>query len=131
MKLEWIKKPYLISKTFSKVSHEKVEKQVSFYSEFQKNQADAILHSMSNESVTEDYLVDTLLPPGPSTPVAPATKDTLCSSLYVGAGTLAVLTIAAGFKCMRRRAAKKPAELRDVDLPLHNNELNHYSLYID
>jgi hypothetical protein len=47
------------------------------------------------------------------------------------AGASTLLAIAAAITCMRRKIQPKAEKLRDVDLPLHKNELNHYSLYFE
>lgn len=60
----------------------------------------------------------------------PAGEDHFCTSLWIG-GASVLLAIAGGIALKRRRMQPKKTELRDVDLPLHNNELNHYSLYVE
>jgi hypothetical protein len=47
------------------------------------------------------------------------------------AGASTLLAIAAGVAFMRRKIQPGEEKLREVDLPLHRNELNHYSLYIE
>lgn len=57
-------------------------------------------------------------------------EETICISAIAGAAT-ALLSFAAYLVFKRKRDQSKQTELRDVDLPLHHNELNHYSLYVE
>lgn len=125
MEIDWIKKPVMVAGIFTKMSTDKVTKQVQFYSEFQRGQVEALLDAQRHNGVVEDFVVGAM--PGP---VAP-TKEEWSTTAYVAAGTISVLAALAGFNWMRRKVSKKQVELRDIDLPLHNNELNHYMLYVD
>lgn len=57
-------------------------------------------------------------------------EETFCISAIVG-GATALLSIAAYLTFKHKKNQSKPSELRDVDLPLNGNELNHYSLYVE